>query len=277
MQNEQSHLTQTILVELTSLSQDISDDITQRSKARRVVIDLLKALEDNNVDTAARILENRTEQLTNIYPRSKTTLEKLRLDLNRRQEEQLRDTCTKLEEHCQAARISLKGRFPKYTADHLLDVAFDLKKIRSKVGIQSLSTFDWTPVRDALAAERARLWQRSFNAAGFRDRLIQAYEELERHSPSTAGWAALEEIYQILKQQTESADPDWNKGGRLVAYYKDEFSADLSRLWEAQAQKEVDSPHIELSAIRDPRRAYKVIQPDRNVGLYGFLRPREVR
>jgi len=276
MQNEQSHLTRTILAELESLSQDISDDIAQRSKARRVVTDLLKALEESNADTAARILQNRTEQLTDIYPRAKTTLEKLRLDLNRRQEEQLRDTCSKLEEYCRAERISLKGRPPKYTADHLLDVEFDRKKIRSKVGNQSLSTFDWPTVCDALEAERARLWQRSFNAAGFRDQLVRAYEELERHSPSATGWAALEGIYQILKQQVESADPDWRKGGRLVAYYKDEFSADLSRLWEAQAQKQVDSPHIELSAIRDPRRAYKVIQPDRNVGLYGFLRPREV-
>jgi hypothetical protein len=86
----------------------------------------------------------------------------------------------------------------------------------------------------------------------------------------------LEGVYQILKQQAESEDPDWKKGGRLVAYYKDEFGADLSRLWEAQARRQVDSPHIELSAIRDPRRAYKVVQPDHNVGLYGFLRPKEV-
>ena len=276
MPNEQSHLTQTILAELERLSQDISDDIAQRSKARRVVTDLRKALEASNADTAARILQNRTGQLIEIYPRARTTLEKLRLDLNRRQEEQLRETCNKLEEYCRAERISLKGKSPKYTVDHLLDVEFDRKKIRSKVGNQSLSTFDWATVRDALEAERTRLWQRPFDAVSFRDQLVQAYKELERHSPSATGWAALEEIYQIIKQQAENADPDWRKGGRLVAYYKDEFSADLSRLWEAQARKQVDSPHIEFSAIRDPRRAYKVIQPDRNVGLYGFLRPREV-
>jgi hypothetical protein len=62
VQNEQSHLTQTISAELGSLSQDISDDIAQRSKARRVVTDLFKALEENNADTAARILQNRTQQ-----------------------------------------------------------------------------------------------------------------------------------------------------------------------------------------------------------------------
>jgi len=276
MQNVPSHLTQTILAELENLNKDIAEDISQRSKARRTVTDLLKALEQNNVDTAARILQNRTQQLTDIYPRAKTTLEKLRIDLNRRREEQLRETCAKLEEYCHAERISLKGRPPKYTVDHLLEVEFDRKKIRSKVGIQSLRTLEWPSVREALEEERARLWQRPFDAASFRDQLVRAYEELERLSPSPTGWASLEGIYQILKQQVESEDPDWRKGGRLVAYYKDEFSADLSMLWEAQALKQLDSPHIELSAIRDPRRAYKVIQPDRNVGLYGFLRPREV-
>jgi len=276
MQNAPSHLTQTILAELENLSKDMSDDISQRSKAKRVVTDLLKALEENNADTAARILHNRTQQLTDVYPRAKTTLEKLRLDLNRHQEVQLRDTCTKLEKYCRAERISLKGRPPKYTADYLLAVEFDRKKIRSKVGIQSLSTLEWPSVREALEAERVRLWQRPFDAASFRDQLVRAYEELERLNSSPTGWASLEGVYQILKQQVESEDSDWRKGGRLVAYYKDEFSADLSMLWEAQARKQVDSPHIKLSAIRDPRRAYKVIQPDRNVGLYGFLRPREV-
>ncbi|MBN1135453.1 MAG: hypothetical protein JXM73_02660 [Anaerolineae bacterium] len=261
---------------MEGLNQEIADDVARRSKVRRIVTDLLKALEENDADAAARILQNRTGQLTDIYPRAKTTLEKLGLDLNRRQEEQLRETCTRLEEYCRAERIPLKGKPPKYTADHLLEIEFDRKKIRTKVGIQSLSTFEWPSVRDALAAERARLWQRPFNAASFRDRLVQAYRELERVGPSPTGWASLEGVYQILKQQVENEGTGWRKGGRLIAYYKDEFSADLSLLWEAQALKQLGSPHVELSSIRDPRRAYKVIQPDHNVGFYGFLRPGEV-
>jgi len=38
MQKEQSHLTQTILAELESLSQDISGDIAQRSKANNSLL-----------------------------------------------------------------------------------------------------------------------------------------------------------------------------------------------------------------------------------------------
>jgi hypothetical protein len=270
-----SHLTGAIMAELDNLGRVIADDLSQRSKAKRTVAELVKALEEGNHDAAARIL-NRADQLIDTYPQANTTLEKLRIDLNRRQEEQLRETCTKLEEYCQSERIPLKGRPPKYTVDHLFDVEFDLKKTRSKVGVQSLSTLEWSNIRQALVEERKRLWGRPFDAVTFRDRLSRAYQELERVSPSPTGWASLEGVYQILKRELELEDPGWRKRKRLIAYYKDEFCADLSRLWEAQALSQLGSPHIEFSSIRDPRRAYGLIQPDRNVGSYGFLRPREV-
>ena len=270
-----SYLTGAIAAELDNLRRVITNDISQRSRAKRIVADLFKAVEKGNHDAAARIL-NRGDQLIEVYPQAKTTFEKLRIDLNRRQEEQLRETCAKLEEYCESERIPLKGRPPKYTVDHLLQVELDLKKTRSKVGVQSLSTLGWSRIRQALAEERARLWGRPFDAAIFRDRLTRAYGELERVSPSQTGWTSLEGVYQILKQQLELEDPDWRKGKRLIAYYKDEFRADLSRLWQAQALRQLGSPHIEFSSIRDSRRAYNLIQPDHNVGSYGFLRPREV-
>ena len=85
--------------------------------------------------------------------------------------------------------------------------------------------------------ERARLWQRPFGASEFRDQLLGAHRELVHQGGGGASWVGLEEIYQILKGQAADADPNWQTGGRLVAYHKDEFSADLSRLWEAQVRK----------------------------------------
>ena len=276
MQNQQSHLTKAILVDMETLKKDIEEDVAQRSKARRAVGDLLKALQDDDFDAVGRLLRNRGQQLTEAYPRAQMTLDKLRIDVNRRLEEQLEHTYARLEDYCRAEDIPMRGRPPKYIVDHLLEVEFDRNAGRTKVGIQSLTTLQWPKVREVLQAERARLWRRPFDAVGFRDRLVQAYEELERATPSPIGWAPLEEIYQILKRQVEDAHPGWRKGGRLVAYYKDEFSADLSMLWRAQASHEIDSPQIELSAIRDPRRQYKVLQPDSSIGRYGFLRPREM-
>jgi len=276
MHNESSHLTQAILAELGSLNKVVTDDVSQRSKAKKTLADLVKALEQNDVDAIARLLASRTRQLAEIYPQAETTLEKLHIDLNRRQEEQLHQTFSQLEGYCRAEGIPLKSNPPKFTVEHFIEVEFDRRKHRAKVGNQSLSTMKWSSVREALETERARLWKRPFEASNFRQRLIQAYEYLERLNPSPTGWVALEEVYQILKQQAESENPNWRKSGRLVAYYKDEFGADLSKLWQTQALKRIDPPYIELSAIRDPRRAYKVLQPDSNIGLYGFLRPREV-
>ncbi|MCL4299792.1 MAG: hypothetical protein KJ077_28920 [Anaerolineae bacterium] len=277
MDREQSHLTQAIVTELEDLQKIVSDELAQRSKAKKTLADLVKALAENDTDTAIRLQDQRIRQVADLYPQIKPTLEKLAIDLNRRQDEQLRQTYLQLEEYCQTQGLSIKGRQPKYVVDHFIEVELDQKKGRSKVGIQSLSTLKWASVREALIAERTRLWQRPFQVRQFRDRLVKAYREVEQAGPSPTGWVPLEEIYQILKRQIEQEHPDWRQGGRLVPYYKDEFQVDLSKLWQAQVAQKLDSPHIELSSIRDPRRAYQLLQPDQNIGSYGFLRPQEVK
>ena len=274
MTNQKSHLTQSIEDELNNHIETISEDIAQRSRAKRTANDLLKAIEDEDIEVASRLLKNRVKQLVDVYPRLNSTLEKIRIDMNRRQEDQLRQVASQLEKYCQESNITIKGKPPKYTIDHLIEMEFDRKKLRTKVGINSLSTFRWTPIQDAINEEHKRLWERNFDASKFRDQLIEAYDELEEINPSPSGWASLENVYQSLKELEVKENPDWRKGGRLIAYYKDEFSADLSLLWQAQSKSAIEPPHIEFSSIRDPRRAYKIIQPDRNVGSYGFLRPK---
>jgi len=66
---------------------------------------------------------------------------------------------------------------------------------------------------------------------------------------------------------------DRGRKKRLVAYYKDEFCADLSKLWKAQKQNDINIPHLELSGIRDNRLSYKVTLPDGKIELYGHIRP----
>jgi len=272
--NEQSHLTQTILAELRDLAKTVADDAAQRSKAKKVLTDLVKALEQDDIETASH-LATRAQALGAIYPQAQSTFEKLRLNISRGQEEQLRETSTQLEEYCRAHEISLKGSFPKFTIDSFIDLEFDRNRNRTKVGALSLNSLKWSRVREALEAERARIWKRPFNPATYRNRLLAAYNELQQRNPSPVGWAPLEAIYQILKEEEQQTNRDWKKGGRLVAYYKDEFGADLSLLLQAQVSKEIPLPHIELSATRDPRQSFKILQPDHNIGRYGFLRPRE--
>ena len=277
MSSEQSHLSQSIVAGLEELQQALTEDIAQRSKARKTLADLLKALAENDVDAAVRLEAGRVRQVVDLCPQIQPTIERLSVDLNRRQEEQLRQTSLQLEEYCRSEGLAVLGRLPKYTVDHFISVELDRKKGRSKVGVQSLGTLKWSSIRETLETERARLWQRPFEAADFRDRLMKVHRDVERAAPSATGWVPLEDAYQILKQEKEQADSSWRAGGRLVAYFRDEFQVDLSKLWEAQASRGVVPPHIALSAIRDPRRAFKLLQPDGNVGSYGFFRPQEAK
>ncbi len=273
-----SQLTRSIIAELEDVSEAIAKDMALRARAKRTVQDLLKALRADNTGAMGRIVARRFEQVLEIYPRLGSTLEKLRLDLGRRQEELVAETCASLEEYCRVESISCKGKAPRFTVDHLLSVELDRVKARTKVGAKSVNSLDWNSVREALEAERARLWQRTFVATTFRDQLFRAYRLAQDEAPSPSGWVPLETIYQILKKETKPTGSDGPlKQRRLIVYYKDEFSADLSRLWEAQSNQEMGPTHFELSAIRDPRRAFSVIQPDGNVGLFGFIRPKESR
>lgn len=276
MLDASSPLTELILTELQKLTDAISDDVAERSKAKKTLTELRKGLESNDIDALAKLLGKRSEQLVKTFPEARSTLEKLEIDVKRRQDEQARGVFSQLQEYCQAEGIPLHGSPPRFVADYFIEVELDHRANRSRIGIQSIRTLKWSFIREVFDSERARVWQRPFDATSFRDHLVQTYRDLERLKPGTTGWAALDEVYQMLKQRAEKEDPSWKRGGRLVAYYKDEFGADLSKLLEAQASQRIGAPYIELSAIRDPRRAYKVLRPDRNIDEYGFMRPKEM-
>ena len=55
MSSEQSHLSQSIVAELEELRQALTEDIARRSKAKKTLADLLKALAENDVDAAVRL------------------------------------------------------------------------------------------------------------------------------------------------------------------------------------------------------------------------------
>lgn len=274
MPDPSSPLSQAIAAELQTLNETVGEDVTNRAKAKKTLQALLKALEANDVDSLGKLLSKPATLLIQVYPEAKSTVEKIQADLKRRRDEQVRAVCLQVEQYCKEKSISLKGNAPKYTVDFFVDIHIDQKTNRVKVGTQSLQTLKWTPIQVAIESERERLWHRPFSTVAFRDKVIQAYQELEHIKPSAAGWAGLEEIYQLLKQAMQEV-PGWKQGGRLIAYYKDEFGVDLSRLLEAQASRSIPPPFIELSAIRDPRRAYRILRPDHNIDEYGFLRLKE--
>lgn len=272
---KESALSQQILSELSSLMQEVEKDTKQRNSVKKYLGSIKKEYEKSDIDATRKLLLKQTQnELTGLYPVAREILEKLSIDVKRQSEQGVSSLFARLEAHCNEKGIPLQGKTPKMFIDHLIEFNVNEKKKTAKIGIVNLPNLNWEKVQAALDQERRRVWGREFDPTDFRDRLLNICSELLRIKPSPVGWVRLEDIYQSLKIRAQQENPDWRKGGRLVAYYKDEFSADLSLLWRAQIDHVVDRPHTELSGVRDPRLAFRVTLPDGQNALYGYIRPK---
>jgi len=275
---EESFLTKVILSELEMLSQEVERDIKQRNSIKKFLSEIKKAYERSDNETLTKLVLRRTkakEQLMSLYPLARETIEKLSIDARRHSEDVFSSLFDCFEKYCQVKKISLRGKMPKLVIDDLLDVYLDENKQTAKIGTVFLKNLDWEKIRETIERERKRIWSRAFDPICFRGHLLDVYSEIIKVKPNPIGWVRLEDVYQLLKRDIQKENPNWRKGGRLVAYYKDEFSADLSKLWEAQVSQKINLPHIELSGIRDPRLSYKVVLPDGQIGSYGHMRPKK--
>lgn len=276
LDNNESSLTKSIGSELGYLLKQVEADVKQRNSIKKYLSQVRKAFEQSDSETLNRLLlKQLKDQLLTSYPIASETLEKLLIDVRRHSEQVFSSLFNRFQEYCKNKKISLRGKMPKLIIDALLEVKLDEKKQTTKIGTIFLKTLAWEKIRVAIDRERHRIWDRDFDPVGFRDNLLNLNSELLKIKPNPVGWVRLEDVYQSLKRDIQQKNPNWKKEGRLVAYYKDEFSADLSKLWRAQTSQKIGFPHIELSGIRDPRLSYKVVLPDGQIVSYGHMRPKK--
>jgi hypothetical protein len=273
--NGEGSLAKSIDSELVYLLKEVSADIKQRNDMKRYLVQMKKAFDKPDIAALGSLLaqKNKRNTLAASFPTASDTLEKLSLYFRRESEETFTSLSRRFKEYCEGQKVSLRGAFPKLTVDNLLEIELLEEKHSAKIGTTFLRTLEWEKIRTAIEQERKRIWARDFDAHRFGDELIAIHAELIRIKPNPVGWVRLEDVYQTLKDRIQRGNPNWKGGGRLVAYYKDEFSADLSKLWRAQASQKFGFPKIELSGIRDPRLSYKIVLPDGKIGSYGHIRP----
>ena len=77
-------------------------------------------------------------------------------------------------------------------------------------------------------------------------------------------YVRLRDVYNRLKANRPKV------AGRLVSYYRDEFSADLSCLLQHPKHRSA----FEFSAARDPHLAFPVVLDDGTLNQYGYVRLR---
>ena len=276
LDNNESFLARLISSELDYLSKQVEGDIKRRNSIKKYLSQIQKAFGQSDIEALNSLLLRQVKgELLAYYPTARETLEKLSIDVRRHSEEMFSSLFSRFQEYCENEKIPLRGKMPKLSIDNLLEADMNEKKQTAKIGTVFLRTLDWEKIRMALDRERRRIWGRDFDLTGFRDNLLDVLSEILKIKPNPVGWVRLEDVYRTLKSQIQERNPNWKTGGRLVAYYKDEFSADLTKLWYAQARQKIAFPHVELSGIRDPRLSYKVVLPDGQIGSYGHMRPKK--
>lgn len=276
MNNYESNLEKSIEDELNQLLRLVNDDVKRITDYKKYLSKVLKSYTGKDNQAVSKLLTSDIrDKVTAFYPNSRETFEKTAIWVKRGMEMNLGLIQSKLEEYCKKHGVMLKGKLPKLSIDTLLDVEVNEAKRTAKIGSSFSRNLDWVKLELVLDRERKRIWERDVIPSVFRDELLVVHARILKLKLNPVGWVRLEDVYQELKRRQEEKNPDWKKGGRLVSYYKDEFSADLSMLWRAQANNQIDSPHVDFSGIRNPRLSYKVILSAGRIEQYGHLRPRK--
>lgn len=266
---------QTIMPALNTLSKRITKDVSQRNKIKSSVRRISQAWAKEDFNAVNRIVySNTVATLLRYYPEAEITVEKIKMLLEQKADFEIDELELKLKNYCDDNEIKLNGRSPRFIIDHLINVEFNRKRKSAKVGNLHLQIPEWIKIEQSIEEERKRVWGRDFSFLGFYNDLFLSYESIIKHQHNPTGWVRLADVYQILRKEIEKRNPDWKSRKRLVAYYKDEFSADLSKLWRTQSSGDKVDKQIEFNSIRDPRLSFKVILPDGTTASYGFVRPK---
>lgn len=271
--SEHSALSESIRQELFALEDTITQDIAERTKLRKFLQRIRHGWSRSD-PTTVRLLKDPTgEQLRTLYPQTDDVFQHLRMDLQRQDASRSGDLDRNIRAFCAEVGHPCQGRYPRLAVAHFIEVSVDEARGRAKVGSTSSQSLEWSRLRPILEKEVQRVWGRPFEAASFRDRMLATYHRLNARAPSPTGYVRLADVFHELRAERARSDPSAKAGGRLSAYYRDEFSADLSKLVAVQLRRELPGPVLDFTSIRQAEKGFSVILPSGDIATYGFVRP----
>ncbi len=259
--------------ELEALETGITADISQRNKLKTFLKKLKAASDKQEADSLSKLLSDPSlSQLVHAYPQAKPAIDLLAARVGFLRDTGIRNVETRLREYCEAHRLKFHGGPRKFVVEHFIELDLGAAKAGLKIGNARVKVTVWENVRRALENERQRIWGRPFDAGQFKREVLGAYSRIAQLKKNPTGWVRLHDIYQELKSEKAKAQKVPRERKRLIPYFRDEFGADISKLLE-QETRASGRRSFELSAIRDPRFAFKIIMPGGSAGSFGFLRP----
>ena len=265
--------TSTMIMSLLNNALDgITKDVSERVKIRSFVQSLSRAWEKGDLDTVSWMAHSDIRGvLGKHYPEAEGILEEIKSLLRRHGRQGIDEFELMLEHYCDEKGIKLTGSSPGFIVDHLIHVVFDRERNAVTVGMSHLQNPEWAEVQQSVEGEHKRIWGRDFNFLEFYEDLLMSYNDIIRSHRDDTDWALLTDIYREIKERKREG----NSTGTSIAYPRDEFSADLSKLWWAQSNGYNANLQMEFSSNRDPRFCFEVILPDESTASYGFIRPKK--
>ena len=256
---------------LNHMLQTISGDVSERIKIRSFAQSLSRAWERGDLDTVSWFVRKGiAEAMPGSYPEVKGLLEEIKSSLDGHGGLEIDELEFMLEHYCDEKGIKLNGGSSRFVVDHFIHIVFDRKRNTVKVGLSLLQNPEWAEVEQSIEKEHKRIWGRDFDFLEFYEELLLSYENIIKYQTHDTDWVGLMDIYGEIKKQSLEG----NVRGRSAGYPEEEFSADLSKLWWAQASGLHPDLRMEFSTNRDPRFCFEVILPDETTALYGFMRPK---
>jgi hypothetical protein len=256
---------------LNRLLKTISEDVSKRIKIRSFAQSLSRAWERGDLDTVSWFVrKDIAEAMPRHYPEAKGLLEEIK-SLEGHGGLEIDELELMLEHYCDEKGIKLDGGSSRFVVDHFIHILFDRKRNTVKVGLLILQNPEWAEVEQSIEEEHKRIWGRNFDFLEFYEELLLSYENIIKYQTHDTDWVGLKDIYQEIKKQSLEG----SIRGRSAGYPEEEFSADLSKLWWAQASGLHPDLRMEFSTNRDPRFCFEVILPGETTALYGFMRPKK--
>ena len=265
--------TTTMIMSLLNDALDsITKDVSERVKIRSFIQSLSRAWEKGDLDTVSWMAHSdMRDVLGRHYPEAEGILEEIISLLRRPGGQEIDEFELMLEHYCDEKGIKLTGSSPRFVVDHLIHVGFDRERNTVTVGMAHLQNPEWAEIQQSVEAEHKRIWGRDINFLEFYEDLLMSYNDIIRYQHDDTDWVLLTDIYQKIKERRREE----NSTGISISYPRDEFSADLSKLWWAQSKGYNANLQMEFSSNRDPRYCFEVILPDESTTSYGFIRPKK--
>jgi hypothetical protein len=195
------------------------------------------------------------------FPEHHETWKSFEVEITQQYKNMMRRYESLLREACKEAGYALTGEFPHFVVGGYIKVDLDTDKNQARINRNKTNSLSLPAVMLEIGNEHKRLWERKTTPAAFLDQVYDAYQVICQEKKITFG-----EYVPVKDVHAQLASTNKN-------YHLDMFAADLSQLLDSDALDDKEGNQLDLSPVRDSRKAvYLYNRRDQRGRYLGLLR-----